>query len=132
MPAAEAGPVYRLLPADAGVVGDPGLMRRIDELHLQYPFAEPGCCAMSSGARAMEGTAPCGTLNEDKQKNSNILIEAEWGTSGESVAAVTARHRASHQDLPYLLRHVDQSRAVEPRMGSRYMPHDEPRTHSHL
>jgi putative transposase len=27
------------------------LMRRIDELHLQYPFAGAGCCAISSGAR---------------------------------------------------------------------------------
>jgi len=29
------------------------LMRRIDELHLNYPFAEAGCCATCSGQTAL-------------------------------------------------------------------------------
>ena len=35
-------------------VSEPTLavMRRIDELHLQYPFAELACCAISCGRRA--------------------------------------------------------------------------------
>jgi putative transposase len=39
MPAAEAGPLDRLLPPDAGIRDGLALMRRIDELHLHYPFA---------------------------------------------------------------------------------------------
>jgi transposase InsO family protein len=39
MPTSEAGSVNRLLSAEAGLDTAMALMRRIDELHLQYPFA---------------------------------------------------------------------------------------------
>lgn len=39
MPAVEAGPGHRVLPADAGVGNNARLMRQVDALHLAYPFA---------------------------------------------------------------------------------------------
>ena len=48
MPAAEARPVDSVLPTVARLRYDAALMRRIDELHLRYPFA---------GARMLRGCA---------------------------------------------------------------------------
>ena len=48
MPAAEARPVDSVLPTVARLRYDAALMRRIDELHLRYPFA---------GARMLRGYA---------------------------------------------------------------------------
>ncbi len=39
MPSPTAGPLERLLPADADLRDDAGVDGRIDELHLHYPFA---------------------------------------------------------------------------------------------
>lgn len=36
------------------------LMRRIDELHLQYPFAGAACCVISCGKRAAPLAGACG------------------------------------------------------------------------
>ncbi|MEO7861835.1 MAG: hypothetical protein ABIU05_15655 [Nitrospirales bacterium] len=51
LPAAEAGPGHRVLPADAGVGNNARLMRQVDALHLAYPFA---------GARMLRALAESG------------------------------------------------------------------------
>jgi len=50
-----------VLPAPDGLADDLALMRRIDELHLDYPFAAAGCSDFSGprGIRCGASTSHC-------------------------------------------------------------------------
>jgi len=83
-------------------------MRRIDELHLEYPFAEAGCCATSESRGGFRSAAVTWRRWMKRDEHRGALSQAR-----------TRRSRRRPQDYPYLLRGVKVEKP-KPSLGDRH------------